>query len=89
MLAKHLLISGLVQGVFFRSSGQEKAEALGLVGWIKNTKDGRVEAVIQGNLPKVEEFIRWCQYDAPGKVSKIKERKIPIDARFESFDILY
>ena len=89
MPAKHLLISGLVQGVFFRANSQKKAQELDLVGWIKNTKDSRVETIIQGDMAKVEEFIRWCQYDAPGKVTKIKERKIPMDDRFESFDILY
>jgi len=89
MLAKHLLISGLVQGVFFRANSQKKAQELDLVGWIKNTKDGRVEAIAQGDAVKVEEFVRWCQYDTPGKVTKIKEKKIPMDDRFESFDILY
>ena len=55
------LISGRVQGVFFRDSTREKAEALGLSGWVRNLPDGRVEAVFEGDGDCVGEMISWCE----------------------------
>jgi acylphosphatase len=60
MKTVHLLIKGKVQGVFYRVSAQEKAEELGITGWVKNTKEGNVEAVASGNDVKVEAFVQWC-----------------------------
>ena len=57
----HLLIKGKVQGVFFRGSAVQKAEELGITGWISNTKDSNVEAVITGKENELEEFIQWCR----------------------------
>ena len=57
----HVRISGQVQGVFFRDSTRQKAEELGLAGWVKNLPDGRVEAVFEGPAEKVREMIRWCE----------------------------
>lgn len=54
-------ISGRVQGVFFRDSAREKAERLGLAGWVKNTPDGRVEALFEGPSENVREMIAWCE----------------------------
>jgi acylphosphatase len=61
MARAHLFISGRVQGVGFRASTEVEAERLGgIVGWVKNLADGRVEAVIQGPKDKVEALVRWC-----------------------------
>ena len=57
----HVRISGQVQGVFFRDSTRQKAEELGLAGWVKNTPDGNVEAVFEGPSEKVREMLRWCE----------------------------
>jgi acylphosphatase len=57
----HVQISGQVQGVFFRDSTRQKAEALGLAGWVKNMPDGSVEAVFEGPSEKVREMLRWCE----------------------------
>lgn len=57
----HVLVSGNVQGVFFRDSTRQKAEALGLTGWVKNNRDGRVEAYFEGPSDKVREMVRWCR----------------------------
>ena len=57
----HVYVSGQVQGVFFRDSAREKAEQLGLNGWVKNLPDGRVEALIEGPSESVREMVRWCE----------------------------
>lgn len=57
----HVYISGRVQGVMFRDATRQKAEELGLNGWVKNLPDGRVEAVFEGPAREVEEMTRWCE----------------------------
>ena len=54
-------ISGRVQGVFFRDSTREKADDLGLAGWVKNAPDGRVEALFEGPSRNVREMVDWCE----------------------------
>lgn len=56
----HVLVSGRVQGVFYRSSTRKEAQRLGLKGWVMNLPDERVEAVFEGAKEKVEEMIAWC-----------------------------
>jgi acylphosphatase len=58
-------ISGRVQGVFFRTSCAERAEALGLTGWIRNASDGAVEAVFEGADAGVEALLAWCREGPP------------------------
>lgn len=60
-----ILISGRVQGVFFRDSTREKAQALGLSGWVRNLPDGRVEAVVEGDGDRVAEMLSWCEEGPP------------------------
>jgi acylphosphatase len=57
----HVYVSGQVQGVFFRDSTRERAEQLGLAGWVRNISDGRVEALFEGPSEKVREMVRWCE----------------------------
>ena len=57
----HIVVSGRVQGVFFRAETQEKAQELGLTGWVRNLSDGRVEAVFEGDKVKVEEMVKWAK----------------------------
>lgn len=58
-------ISGRVQGVFFRDSTREKAEGLGLAGWVSNLPDGRVEALFEGPSERVREMVDWCEHGPP------------------------
>ena len=55
----HLFISGRVQGVFFRACTQREAQSLGLVGWVRNLPDGRVEIVAQGDAEAVRALVEW------------------------------
>ena len=57
----HVYVAGQVQGVFFRDSTRQKAEQLGLTGWVKNLPDGRVEALFEGPSERVREMIQWCE----------------------------
>ena len=61
----HVYVSGDVQGVFFRDSTREKAQQLGLSGWVKNLPDGRVEALFEGPSQKIREMVRWCEQGPP------------------------
>ncbi len=56
-----LLISGRVQGVYFRAYAQDEARGLGLRGWVRNLPDGRVEAVAQGDPAQLKAFEAWCR----------------------------
>ena len=57
----HLVIKGKVQGVYYRASAKEKANELGIKGWIKNTPAGEVEVMAGGNKAQLEKFIDWCR----------------------------
>jgi acylphosphatase len=61
----HVIISGRVQGVWYRASTKQKAEELGLQGWVKNTVKGNVEAVFEGDKALVDEMISWCWKGPP------------------------
>ena len=54
-------VSGRVQGVFFRDSTREKAQELGLAGYVTNAPDGTVEALFEGPSDQVREMVRWCE----------------------------
>lgn len=57
----HLLIKGKVQGVFYRASAKETANKTGVKGWVKNTSEGNVEAVVTGDEEQLQQFIAWCK----------------------------
>lgn len=60
MVRARLIISGRVQGVFYRASCRREAEGRGLLGWVRNLPDGRVEALLQGPKETVEAMVAWC-----------------------------
>lgn len=55
----HLVIHGRVQGVWFRDSMRREAQRLGVGGWVRNRRDGAVEAMVQGEVGAVEALVRW------------------------------
>ena len=64
----HVIVHGTVQGVYYRSSTQREARALGLAGWVRNMADGSVEAVFEGPRTTVERMIEWCRTGPPRAV---------------------
>ncbi len=61
MIRRHVVVRGLVQGVFFRDSVRRQATALGAHGWVRNTHDGAVEAVFEGEPEAVERLVEFCR----------------------------
>jgi acylphosphatase len=63
---RHVVVTGRVQGVFFRESLRGLAEARGVAGWTRNRADGAVEAVFEGPYPSVLELVGFCRHGPPG-----------------------
>jgi len=61
----HCYISGRVQGVFFRAHALEEARSLDLNGWVRNLRDGRVEAVFEGQEEQLAGMLEWCHKGSP------------------------
>ncbi|HEY6584980.1 MAG TPA: acylphosphatase [Gaiellaceae bacterium] len=57
----HVVVTGRVQGVFFRAETRNRARSLGLGGWVRNNGDGSVEAVFEGPDERVESMLDWCR----------------------------
>jgi len=57
-----VLISGRVQGVFFRDTCRRLAEQYGVAGWVRNLPDGRVEAIFEGPAEDVESLVEWSRH---------------------------
>lgn len=69
----HVWVSGRVQGVFFRASTVDEATGSGVAGWVRNTPDGRVEAVFEGRESAVEAMVAWCRTGPPAaRVSSVE-----------------
>ena len=84
----HLLIKGDVQGVFYRATARDKAEELGVTGWIKNTEEGDVEALASGSEEQLNKFTMWCKVGPPkASVTDVAVTKQP-EASFTGFKII-
>lgn len=75
----HLFIEGRVQGVFYRAFTRDIAHSLGLNGWVRNLRDGRVEAIFEGEKGLIEKAIKECYTGPPGA------RVTNIDIKWEEF----
>jgi acylphosphatase len=60
MSAKHAVVHGTVQGVFYRASAEEEAQRLGVAGWVSNRQDGSVELVVEGDDAAVRQMLEWA-----------------------------
>jgi len=88
--ALKVIISGRVQGVFFRMETRQAAIRLGITGWVRNRPDATVEAVFQGNAEDVIQMIDWCKKGPPmAAVSDIKVDEIEYSGEHMDFSIRY
>ena len=86
----HVIVEGRVQGVFFRYHTHETALRLGVNGWVKNRRDGRVEAVYEGDKDKVDQIIQWCHRGpSEARVTKVYTTWESYTGEFEDFSINY
>jgi acylphosphatase len=69
----HVFVSGFVQGVLFRYETKRRAARCGVTGWVRNLRDGRVEAVFEGEKEVVEEMIEFCHRGPPSAIVKYVE----------------
>jgi acylphosphatase len=60
MSARHAIVHGTVQGVFYRASAEQEAQRLGVGGWVSNRPDGSVELVVEGEDAAVERMLEWA-----------------------------
>ena len=85
IVAKHLRIIGIVQGVGYRAGFDAQARALGVSGWVRNRRDGSVEAMIRGDDAAVQKLIVWAHRGpSMARVERVNVIEIENDARIEN-----
>ncbi len=85
MIVKRFLVSGRVQGVFFRASTQRQAQRLALTGYANNLPDGRVEVLAAGSAAALAELERWLWQGPPAaEVKAVLVEEIALDSVSES-----
>jgi acylphosphatase len=83
----HIFVSGIVQGVFYRQFTVEAAQSIGITGWVKNTKDKRVEIVAEGNYRDMVAFItKLKQGPEDADVADIIVEEEQVTGEFKSFE---
>ena len=84
-----IIIRGKVQGVFFRKSAKDIADNLGVVGWIRNNRDGSVESLATGEKESLDSYIQWCR-KGPGlaEVENLEVEWIGTEETFDSFEVI-
>ena len=85
-----ILVSGKVQGVFFRQATKVSAKGNGVTGWVRNLDDGRVEAVLEGEAGAVGRVVAWARDGPAGsRVTGMEVRDEGYAGEFSGFDVLY
>ncbi|WP_205749331.1 acylphosphatase [Desulfopila sp. IMCC35008] len=90
MKTVHIIVSGKVQGVFFRDYACRQAQHLGVSGWVKNLPNGSVEAMIKGRKSDVNRMIEWFHIGSPlSRVTEVRvDEVLPIE-KLSNFEIRY
>jgi acylphosphatase len=87
MIAKRLIVRGRVQGVGYRDAMIDAATAMGVSGWVRNRRDGTVEALVQGDADAVEGLLAWCRRGPPSaRVTSIATLPVDSDPAIATFD---
>ena len=86
--ARRILVSGRVQGVAFRAATEARARALGLAGFVRNLRDGRVEVVAQGEAAQVAALESWCRRGPPlARVDALEASDRALDDSLRDFAV--
>ena len=86
----HTIIHGRVQGVFFRMETKRAAKKYGVAGWVRNKRDGTVEALFEGDEHQVDMMLEWCKTGPPlAKVEKLDINGQAYTGEFHQFDVVY
>jgi acylphosphatase len=86
-IARHLSITGRVQGVFFRAWAREQAEVLGVAGWVRNCPDGRVEAHVEGEEAAVGQMLQRLRKGPPSaRVEDVRTWDVEV-CDFDDFEV--
>jgi acylphosphatase len=86
----HVFITGKVQGVYFRQNTRIVANRHKVTGWVRNLRDGRVEAVLEGNEMDVSELIEWFYAGPPkAKVDDVQIKYESYIGEFQGFKVDY
>lgn len=86
----HVIVTGKVQGVFYRAETATRARRLDVTGWIRNLADGRVEAVFEGDETNVQKIIDFCRSGPPNAyVVDLDVRRQEWTGEFRNFTIRY
>ena len=87
MITLELHISGRVQGVGFRDALRDEARRLGVTGWVRNRRDGSVEALAQGDAAAVDALLAWARRGPPGsRVDDVRVRPSSSNVQHGSFE---
>ena len=90
IIAKHIIVKGKVQGVFFRKYTQQKAVELSLKGWVKNRHDGNVEIFAQGDEEMIKQLLAWCWQGSPkSNVEAVESHDAGTNMQLNSFSVRY
>ena len=83
-----IIVSGKVQGVWYRQSAKEKATELGIIGFVQNLPDGSVAITATGSAHQLEAFIAWCRQGPPrARVEKLDIQELYLQL-FDNFSII-
>jgi len=86
----YIVVTGQVQGVYFRYATKEEASMRGVKGWVRNRKDGSIEMVFEGEKERVKELIDFCHHGPQlAKVSSVKVIWEEYTGQFKDFSIRY
>jgi len=81
-------IHGRVQGVGFRYAATDEARRLGVTGWVRNSDDGDVELVAEGDADRLRRLVTWCHAGPPGaRVTQVEPQWRPFAGEFDGFQL--
>jgi len=85
-----IIVTGKVQGVFFRQALKVMAKKNNVFGWVKNLENGRVEAILEGDEEKINRLVEWSHGGpANARVKDVEIHNEKFSGEFKKFDVLY